>query len=53
MIPLWSNIWLELEKKFKDAFSDYAECGRAQDKMKKLKMKNNNLDEYLLGNMPN
>ena len=38
---------LELQKKFKDAFSDYAECKRVQDEMKRLKMKNDNLDEYL------
>ena len=42
-----SNIWCELEKKFKEAFSDYAECERAQDKLKRLKMKGDNLDEYL------
>jgi len=47
MIPHWSNAWKELEKWFKEAFSDYAECERAQDKLKKLKMKNNNLDKYL------
>jgi len=47
MIPQRSNTWKELEKCFKEAFSDYAERERAQDKLKKLKMKNNNLDEYL------
>jgi len=47
MIPRRSNAWKELEKRFKEAFSDYAECERAQDKLKKLKMKNDNLDEYL------
>jgi len=47
MIPHWSNTWKELEKRFKEAFSDYAERERAQDKLKKLKMKNNNLDKYL------
>jgi len=47
MIPRRSNAWLELEKRFKEAFSDYAERERAQDELKKLKMKNNNLDEYL------
>jgi len=47
MIPCQSNIWLELEKKFTEAFSDYVECKRAQDKLKKLKMKGDNLDEYL------
>ena len=47
IIPRQSNIWRELEKKFKEAFSDYAECERAQDKLKRLKMKGDNLDEYL------
>jgi len=47
MIPYRSNAWKELEKQFKEAFSDYAEHERAQDKLKKLKMKNDNLDEYL------
>jgi len=47
MIPCRSNTWKELEKCFKEAFSDYAKCKRAQDKLKKLKMKNDNLDEYL------
>jgi len=47
MIPRRSNTWKELEKRFKEAFSDYAERKRAQDDLKKLKIKNNNLDEYL------
>jgi len=47
MIPHRSNAWKELKKHFKEAFSDYAERERAQDKLKKLKMKNNNLDKYL------
>jgi len=47
MIPCQSNAWRELEKRFKEAFSDYAERKRAQDELKKLKMKNDNLDEYL------
>jgi len=47
MIPRQSNAWKELEKQFKEAFSDYAECKRAQDELKKLKMKNDNLDKYL------
>jgi len=47
MIPCQSNIWLELEKKFTEAFSNYAEHKRAQDELKKLKMKGNNLDKYL------
>jgi len=29
MIPQQSNIWLELEKKFTEAFSNYTECKRA------------------------
>jgi len=47
MIPHRSNAWKELEKRFKEAFSDYAVRERAQDELKKLKMKNDNLDEYL------
>jgi len=47
MIPCRSNAWKELEKHFKEAFSDYTERERAQDELKKLKMKNDNLDEYL------
>jgi len=47
MIPQQSNAWLELEKRFKEAFSDYAKRERAQDELKKLKIKNDNLDEYL------
>jgi len=47
MIPRRSNAWKELEKCFKEAFSDYAEWERAQDELKKLKMKNDNLDKYL------
>jgi len=47
MIPWQSNVWLEIEKKFTETFSDYTECERAQDELKKLKMKGDNLDEYL------
>ena len=47
IIPCPTNIWHELEKKFKESSSNYAEHERAQDKLKRLKMKGNNLDEYL------
>jgi len=47
MIPRRSNAWKELEKRFKEAFSDYTERERAQDELKKLKMRNDNLDKYL------
>jgi len=47
MIPCQSNAWKELEKRFREAFSNYVECERAQDELKKLKMRNDNLDEYL------
>ena len=39
IIPWQSNIWCELEKKFRESFSNYAERERAQDKLKRLKMK--------------
>ena len=47
IIPCQSNIWHKLEKKFKEAFSDYAEWEKAQDELQKLKMKGDNLDKYL------
>jgi len=47
MILRRSNAWKELEKRFKEAFSDYTKHERAQDELKKLKMRNDNLDEYL------
>jgi len=47
MIPRRSNAWKELEKRFKEAFSNYTERERAQDELKKLKMRNDNLDKYL------
>ena len=47
IIPRRSNIWCELKKEFKESFSDYAERERAQDELKRLKMKGDNLDEYL------
>ena len=47
MIPRQSNTWKELKKRFKEAFSDYVERERAQDELKKLKIRNDNLDEYL------
>ena len=47
IISCRTNIWCKLEKKFKESFSDYAECERAQDKLKRLKMKGDNLDKYL------
>jgi len=39
--------WQEMEREFKDAFTDYAEHERAQDEMKKLKMKEGRIDEYI------
>src|SRR5260221_6537728 len=39
--------WQEMEQEFKDAFTDYAEHERAQDEMKKLKMKEGRIDKYI------
>jgi Retrotransposon gag protein len=41
------NTWQALEAKFKKAFIDYAAHERAQDKLRKLKMKEGNIDEYI------
>src|SRR5712691_9833791 len=39
--------WQVMECEFKDAFTDYAEHERAQDNMKKLKMKEGKIDKYI------
>jgi hypothetical protein len=41
------DAWDALEAEFKWAFVDYTEHERAQDELRKLKMKDNNVDEYI------
>ena len=47
MIPPGQNAWQVLEGKFKSTFVDYAENIRAQEELKKLRMKEGNVDEYV------
>ena len=47
MIPPGQNAWQVLEGRFKSAFVDYAEDVHAQEELKKLKMKEGNVDEYV------
>ena len=47
MIPVRSNAWKMMERRFKDSFINYAECERAQDALGKLRMTNDQLDEYV------
>ena len=42
------NAWQVLEAKFKQAFVDYAIHEWAQDELQKLKMKEGNIDEYIV-----
>jgi Retrotransposon gag protein len=41
------NAWQALEAKFKKAFIDYTVHERAQDELRKLKMKEGNVDKYI------
>ena len=47
LIPPGQNAWQVLEGRFKSAFVDYAEDVRTQEELKKLKMKEGNVDEYV------
>ena len=47
MIPPGQNTWQVLEGQFKSAFVDYAEDVCAQEELKKLKMKEGNVDKYV------
>jgi hypothetical protein len=46
-LPFKMTAWQALEANFKWSFIDYAEHERAQDKLRKLKMKDSNVDEYI------
>jgi hypothetical protein len=41
------SAWQALEADFKQSFVDYAEHKCAQDELRKLKMKDSNVDEYI------
>jgi hypothetical protein len=46
-LPFKMTAWQALEADFKRSFVDYAEHERAQDELRKLKMKDSNVDEYI------
>jgi hypothetical protein len=46
-LPFKMTAWQALEANFKCSFVDYAEHERAQDELRKLKMKESNVDEYI------
>ena len=47
LLPHNMNTWQVLEAEFKQAFVNYAMHERAQDKLRKLKMKEGNVNEYI------
>ena len=46
-IPFDITAWKVLERDFKNTFVDYAKHERAADELKKLKMKEGRIDEYI------
>jgi hypothetical protein len=46
-LPFKMTAWQALEANFKRSFVDYAEHERTQDELRKLKMKDSNVDEYI------
>jgi hypothetical protein len=47
LLPFRMNAWQALEADFKRSFVDYAEHEWAQDELRKLKMKDSNVDKYI------
>ena len=47
LIPPGQNAWQVLKGKFKSVFVDYTENVRAQEELKKLRMKEGNVDKYI------
>ena len=47
LLPFHMTAWQVLEKEFKKAFIDYAEQERAREDIKKLRMKDGNIDQYI------
>ena len=47
LVPPGQNTWQVLKGRFKSAFVDYTEDVCAQEELKKLKMKEGNVDEYI------
>jgi hypothetical protein len=46
-LPFKMTAWQALEADFKQSFIDYVEHEQAQDELRKLKMKDSNVDEYI------
>jgi hypothetical protein len=46
-LPFKMTAWQALEANFKQSFIDYVEHEHAQDELRKLKMKDSNVDEYI------
>jgi hypothetical protein len=46
-LPFKMSAWQALEANFKQSFVDYVEHERMQDELRKLKMKDSNVDEYI------
>jgi hypothetical protein len=46
-LPFKMSAWQALEADFKQSFIDYVEHEHAQDELRKLKMKDSNVDEYI------
>ena len=47
LLPFRMTAWQVLEREFKKAFIDYAEQERAREEIKKLRMKDGNVDQYI------
>ena len=46
-LPWRMSAWQVLEREFRNAFVDYAEHERAQDQIRRLRMKDGNVDQYI------
>ena len=47
LLPWQMNEWQVMEREFKKAFIDYARHEKANDELRKLKMKDSNIDSYI------
>ena len=50
-LPFSMTAWEALEQDFKNAFVDYAEHEQAADELKKLYMKEGQIDEYIVSRL--
>ena len=47
LLPWQMNKWQVMEREFKKAFVDYARHEKANNKLRKLKMKDGNINAYI------